>query len=143
MAPATKYRLKRPQGDSYLALVRAFPLASIRSDAHLRAAQGVMDLLLAKGKLDSGETLYLDALSDLTAAYEDEHHAIEPASDADMLKHLLEAKGANQTELHRATGIPKSTISEVLAGKKPFSRQMIRKLAAYFQVDVTVLAGNL
>jgi HTH-type transcriptional regulator/antitoxin HigA len=102
-----------------------------------------MDRLLAKGKLDSGETLYLDALSDLAAAYEDEHHSIEPASDADMLKHLLEARGTTQAELHRATGIPKSTISEVLAGKKPFSRQMIRKLAAYFQVDVTVLAANL
>jgi hypothetical protein len=31
----------------------------------------------------------------------------------------------------------------VLAGKKPFSRQMVRKLAAYFGVDVGVLAGNL
>jgi hypothetical protein len=31
----------------------------------------------------------------------------------------------------------------VLAGKKPFSRQIIRKLAAYFEVEVAVLAGNL
>jgi hypothetical protein len=30
-----------------------------------------------------------------------------------------------------------------IGGKKPFSRQMIRKLAAYFGVDVTVVAGNL
>ena len=85
----------------------------------------------------------VDALSDLIAAYEDEHHAIAPASDADLLRHLLDAKGASQAELHRATGIPKSTISEVVAGKKPFSRQMIRKLAAYFGVDVRVLAANL
>ena len=70
-------------------------------------------------------------------------HAIEPASDADMLRHLMSAKAVNQAEIHQATGIPKSTISEVLSGKKPFSRQMIRKLAAYFEVDVTVLAGNL
>jgi len=32
---------------------------------------------------------------------------------------------------------------KVHVSKKPFSRQMIRKLAAYFRVDVTVLAGNL
>ena len=44
--------------------------------------------------------------------------------------------------MHQATGIPKSTISEVLAGKKPFSRLMIRKLAEYFGVDVAVLAAN-
>ncbi len=44
---------------------------------------------------------------------------------------------------HRDAGIAKSTVSEILAGKKPFSRQVIRKLADYFKVDVTVLAGNL
>ena len=38
--------------------------------------------------------------------------------------------------------IPKSTISEILAGKKPFSRQTIRKLADYFRVDAGVLAAN-
>jgi HTH-type transcriptional regulator/antitoxin HigA len=139
----TKFKLNRAQKDSYFDLIEEFPLAAIRSEAHLRAAQVVMDVLLSKRKLDEGESLYLDALSDLTAAYEDEHYAIEPASDADMLRHLLGAKGVTQIELHRATKIPKSTISEVLAGKKPFSRQMIRKLAEYFEVDVAVLAGNL
>jgi HTH-type transcriptional regulator / antitoxin HigA len=124
-------------------LVIAFSLEPIRSDAHLAEAQEVMDRLLAQGELDQGAALYLDALSDLVAAYEDEHHAIKPASDADLLRHLLEAKGITQTGLHKGTGLPKSTISEVLAGKRPFSRQMIRKLAAYFEVDLSVLAVNL
>ena len=74
---------------------------------------------------------------------EDEHHAIEPASDADMLRHLMEAKGVSQMQLSHDTGLPKSTISEVLARKKTFSRQMIRKLAEYFHVDVSVLAANI
>jgi HTH-type transcriptional regulator / antitoxin HigA len=143
MAANGKFRLQLSQRDSYLELVKAFPLASIRSEAHLRAAQVVMDQLLGKGKLDEGEKLYLDALGDLTAAYEDEHHAISPASDADMLRHLMSAKAVSQAEIHQATGIPNSTISEVLAGKKPFSRQMIRKLATYFGVDVAILAGNI
>lgn len=43
----------------------------------------------------------------------------------------------------RETGLPKSSISEVLAGKKPFSRQMLRKLADDFGVDVGVLAANI
>ncbi|MEX0612159.1 MAG: helix-turn-helix domain-containing protein [Pirellulales bacterium] len=143
MATKTKFGLKGPDRDSYLKLVMAFPLASIKSDEHVREAQKVMDRLLARGKLDGGQAMYLDALSDLVAAYEDVHHAIEPASDADMLRHLMEARGVAQVELNRQTGIAKSTISEVLAGKKPFSKGMIRKLADYFQVDVTVLAGNL
>ena len=86
--------------------------------------------------------MYLDALSDLVATYEDEHHAIPPASDADLLRHFMEAKGVSQTELSRDAGIAKSTVSELLAGKKPLSRQLIRKLALYFNVEPSVLAGN-
>ena len=114
----------------------AFPLASIKSDKHLTEAQKVMDRLFAKGELDDGEVMFLDALSDLVAAYEDAHHAIEPAA------HLMEAKVVTQAQLSKETGMAKSSISEVLAGKKPFSRQMIRKLAGYFKVDVSVLAAN-
>lgn len=143
MVAKTDFRLKGKSRDSYLELIQTFPLSSIRSDAHLDEAQKVMDRLLAKGKLDVGEETYLDALSDLVGVYEDEHHAIEPASDADMLRHLLEAKGITQAQLGKEAEIAKSTISEILAGKRPFSRQMIRKLADYFKVDVSVLAGNL
>ncbi len=135
--------LKAKGRDSYLELVREFPLASIKSNEQLDEAQTVMDRLLARGALDDGEEMYLDALSDLVGAYEDVHHAIEPGSDADMLRHLLEAKGITQARLSKDTGISKSTVSEVLAGKRPFSRLIIRKLAAYFKVDVSVLAANL
>lgn len=143
MATKPKFGLQGKDRDSYLELVLAFPLSSIRSDEHLAGAHKVLDRLLAKGDLDDGEEMYLDALSDLVGVYEDEHHAIEPASDAEMLRHLLTAKGVTQSQLSQEAGIAKSTISEVLAGKKPFSRQVMRKLADYFQVDVSVLAGNL
>lgn len=128
---------------AYFKLVAEFPLASIRFKSQLDAAQKVMDRLLTKGKLDAGEEMYLDALSDLVATYEDAHYAIEPASDAEMLRHLMEAKGVTQIELHRETAIPKSTISEILAGRKPFSRTIIRTLADYFHVSTGVLAANL
>ena len=142
MAVKTRFNLKGAIRDSYLKLVMDFPLSSIKSAEHLQEAQQVMDRLLAQGKLDDGAEMYLDALSDLVAAYEDENYAIEPASDADMLRHLMEAKGVTQAQLRRDALIPKSTISEVLAGKKPFSRQLIRKLADYFKVDASVLAAN-
>ena len=142
MATKTQSRATKKLS-TYLELVARFPLVSIRSETQLIAAQEVIDRLLAKGKLDAGEGMYLDALSDLVATYEDVHYPIEAASDADMLRHLMEAKGVNQTELHRATGIPKSTISEILAGKKPFSRSIIRMMTDYFQVSTGVLAANL
>ena len=142
MSTRSRYLLKGSRRSSYLALVLEFPLASIRSNEHLLAAQEVIDGLLAKERLDEGQALYLDALSDLVATFEDEHHPIPPASDADLLLHLMESKGVSQGDLHHATGLAKSSISEVLAGKKPFSRQMMRKLAKYFGVDVQVLAAN-
>jgi HTH-type transcriptional regulator/antitoxin HigA len=129
--------------DSYFELVREFPLTSIRSDRYLKEAQKVIDRLLAKGKLDRGEETYLDALSDLVELYEDEHYPIGPASDADMLRHLMEAKGLSQTLLHEGTGIPRSTISEILAGKRPFSKGVIAKLAKYFRVNVSILTTSL
>lgn len=143
MATKTRFRLTGKARDMYLQLVMEFPLASITSDAHLAAAQSALDRVLAGGAGDAGTRMYIDALSDLVATYEDEHHAIEPASDAELLRHLMEAKGVSQTQLSHDAGLPKSTVSEVLAGKRPFSRHMIRKLAGYFHVDAGLLAANL
>lgn len=143
MPTKSKFTLKSKNRDSYLGLILSFPLASIQSDEHLSEAQNVMDRLLARGQLDEGEEMYLDALSDLVASYEDEHHPILPPSDADMLKHFLEAKNVTQAQLSREAGIAKSTISEILSGRKPFSRKIIRKLADYFGVDVSLLSSNL
>ncbi len=143
MTTKRKFSLKGSEKDSYLELVIEFPLASIRSMDHFLAAQAIMDRMVTQGKMDDGEALYLDALSDLVATYEDDHYPIAPASDAEMLQHLLETKGLSQADLHRQTGMPKSTISEVLSGKKRFSRQMIRKLADFFKIDVGILTANL
>ena len=131
----------RTQADTYFKLVKEFPLTHIRDDNHLGVAQKMIKQLLEQN-LDNGAQQYLDVLTDLVEAYEDEHYAIEPASDAEMLRHLLEAKAITQAQLSRDTMIPKSTISEILAGKKSFSRQIIRKLADYFSVDAGVLAAN-
>lgn len=143
VATRPKARIKRPVHKSYLNLIVDLPLTSIRSQNQLNAAQAMMDRLVRQESLDEGEELYLDALSDLVAAYEDIHYPIAPASDGDMLRHLMDAKEVTQAELHRQTGIPKSTISEVLAGKKPFSKALIRTLADFFKVDASVLASNL
>jgi HTH-type transcriptional regulator/antitoxin HigA len=90
---ARKGKKEKSVPPSYLNLVQAFPLASIKSENLLQEAFQVMDRLLARGELDEGAQMYLDALSDLVAIYEDQHHQIDPPSDGAMLRHLLEAKG--------------------------------------------------
>jgi HTH-type transcriptional regulator/antitoxin HigA len=135
--------LNKRQQDTYLRLIQELPLVSITSDEHLDAAQAMVDRLTDKKRLDGGEQAYLDALCDLIVVYEDQHHPIPAASDAALLRHLMEAKGVTQTQIHQDTGLAKSGISEVLAGKKPFSKTMIAILAAYFHVPTSVLAANL
>lgn len=139
MATSNRFTLNPRNRDSYLECVIQFPLASIRSDAHLAAAQKRIDSLLARPSLDEGEHLYLEALSDLVESYEESHHPIPAASDADMLRHLLDAKGVSQSQLSRDCAVPRSTISEILSGKRRFSRQLVGKLAKYFRVDAGVL----
>ncbi len=135
--------LNKRQQDTYLLLIQELPLVSITSEAHLDAAQAMLDRLTDKKKLDGGEQAYLDALCDLVAVYEDKFHLIPAASDADLLRHLMEAKGVTQTQVHQDTGLAKSGISEVLAGKKPFSKTMIATLATYFHVPTSVLTANI
>ena len=135
--------LNKRQRDTYLRLIQELPLVSIASDEHLGAAQAMIDRLTDKKKLDGGEHAYLDALCDLVVVYEDQHHAIPVASDADLLRHLMEAKGVTQIQIHKDTGLAKSGISEVLAGKKPFSKAMIGTLATYFHVPTSVLTANI
>jgi HTH-type transcriptional regulator/antitoxin HigA len=140
---ATAGVLRGKSRESYLSRVADFPLMSIKSQRQLETAQRVVDQLLALPRRDQGTEAYLDALSDLVEAYEDDHHHIPPASDAEMLAHLMESKGISQSQLHNETGVSKSTISEVLAGRRTFSRGMIRRFAAYFDVETSVLAANL
>ena len=129
-----------PPPASYLALIRRFPLRPITSEAELDRATAVMNSLLDRGDLDHAEEDYLDVLSDLVERYEDKHHRIptDDLSDAEMLEHLIEAKGVSQAEAARGAGIPESTISEVLSGKRQLTRKQIERIAAYFHVSPAV-----
>lgn len=100
----------------------------------------MVDSLLDQRKLASEEEDYLDVLGDLVERYESEAHPIPPVSDAEMLRHLIEAKGVSQTKISAATGIANSTVSEILKGKRFLNRTHIGKLARYFKVSPEVFA---
>ncbi len=135
-----KSRPPVPPPASYLALIRCFPLRPLTSEADLDQAASVMNSLLDRADIDPAESDYLDVLGDLIERYEDRHHPVptEDLTDADMLAHLLEARGATQAETARGAGIAESTLSEVLAGKRRLTRAQIEKLAAYFHVKPAV-----
>src|SRR5215217_3612109 len=84
--------------DRYLELVRRFPLRPLRTDADLDAAVAVIDSLIDQEQLSAPEQDYLDVLSDLVEAYEEEAVPMKPVGDAEILRFLIEAKGATQAQ---------------------------------------------
>jgi HTH-type transcriptional regulator/antitoxin HigA len=125
----------------YLGLIKKFPLRPIETDAELDQAVAVVDSLLAKPKLSKDADDYLDVLGDLVRKYETAAHPIGPATDAEMLKHLMESRDVSQTGLHKATGIAISTISEILSGKRRLARRHIAALSAFFRVSADSFAA--
>jgi HTH-type transcriptional regulator/antitoxin HigA len=126
--------------DRYLQLVQRFPLRPLRTDADLDAAVDVVDDLIDRDDLTPAEQDYLDVLSDLVEAYENEAVPIRTVGDADMLRFLIEQRGITQTELAKQSRIVESTISEVLAGKRKLNRTQIGKLSKFFRVAPGVFA---
>ena len=124
--------------DNYLELVRAFPLRPIRSEAELDRAIEVIDSLVVRDDLDSGQEDYLDVLGDLVHKYEAEHYPIKAVSDRDIVRFLLESNGMDQAELARLSGIAESTVSEILAGKRTLCRRHIAGLSRGFRVSPAV-----
>ena len=120
--------------DTYFNFVRRFPLVHLRDDDHLRAAQEMIDSLLER-KLDKGGQDYLDVLTDLVEAYEDEHHPIPDASQAEVLRELLRVNGLSQQKLAQRVKISQSTISAVLNGVRTFTKEQVIALAKFFNVS--------
>jgi HTH-type transcriptional regulator/antitoxin HigA len=140
--PATsKSKSPSPASDGserYLELVREFPLRPVRSDAELGRAIAMIDRLSDLESLAPEEADYLEVLSDLVETYESEHDPEPAVSAADMLRHLIEAKGVPQVKVAADTGVSESTISEILAGKRAVSRKAMLAFADYFRVEPVV-----
>jgi HTH-type transcriptional regulator/antitoxin HigA len=133
----TKNLQKNTKGssDRYLALIRQFPLRPICSEFELDRAIAVIDSLVDRGDLDRDESDYLDVLGDLVEKYEGQAHPMAPASDAEILRHLIEARGINQAQLADEAKIAVSTISEILNSKRRLNRKHIESLSRFFSVS--------
>ncbi|RME18057.1 MAG: XRE family transcriptional regulator [Bdellovibrio sp.] len=57
----------------------------------------------------------------------------------DNLKHLMLVRGLKLSDVSKATGIPKSTLSEWTAGREPKISEALLKLAQYLGVSLEEL----
>jgi len=138
MGTATKDARKRFDRSRYFQLIQQFPLRPLRSEKELSEAIKVIDSLIIRGDLDSGEQDYLDILTDIVEKYEADEHPMPPVSESVMLRHLLEARGITQSKLAADTKILMSTISEVLNDKRRLTRYQVAVISKYFGVSQSV-----
>jgi len=128
--------------ETYFELVRAFPLAPIRDDDHLDAATEFLNNHVLRLEMDEGVGAYLEVLSDLIEAFEDEHYPIRDAAPGEVLRLLMESNDLTQASLGKAVGISQSTISAILTGARRPTAQHIAKLSAYFNVGPGAFMPN-
>jgi HTH-type transcriptional regulator / antitoxin HigA len=121
--------------DTYLKLIKKFPLRSIKDDKELALAHAKLDGLLSHEPLDEGEVMYLDALSDLVEHYEEHHVILEQATDTEIIRQLMSAHQLNQTGFAEKIGVTKSVVSEILKGERRLNRKQIDAMARAFGIS--------
>jgi HTH-type transcriptional regulator/antitoxin HigA len=126
---------------AYLALLTTFPPHPIRTDAELDAAITVIDGLLDRDSLTGAEQEFLDLISELVESYERNHVVIPTATGIETLWHLMEENGLRQADLVQVFG-SKSIVSEVLSGKRGFSKRHLVRLSERFGLPAGVFLPN-
>ncbi len=126
-----------PVRDSYLDMVRRFPLRPIRSDAESDAAAVILDKWFGRSDMDAGEEDYVQTLTLLVADYEQKHRPYELAESTvtDRLRFTMKEAGLTQTQLAGIAGIDRSLMSMILSGKRELSKASVRRLATYFHME--------
>ncbi|MCO5177336.1 MAG: hypothetical protein M9890_10245 [Thermomicrobiales bacterium] len=125
---------------SYIEIIASLPPRAIRSDDELDEVVATMDSLLERGDLSADEQDYLNTLSILVEAYEDERFPLPDVSGVDVLRHLMEANELRQTDLLDIFPT-RSVISEVLSGSRQMTLGHMRGLSQRFGLPIDVFAS--
>lgn len=125
--------------DSYLDLVREFPLRPIRNDIEYKAATAVMERLAVQGEdaLDAGQRDYLDGLDEFISAYDQRALIDRPrrGTPRQRLRSLMRDTGATPRNLEKILRCGHSLVSLVLSGKRELSKDNVRALAKHFKLS--------
>jgi HTH-type transcriptional regulator/antitoxin HigA len=130
---------KHKAPDSYINLIRQFPLRPIRTAAQYAQAGKVLDALAVRGQtgLDAGERDYLDVLTDLVEAYDDKHHPMprdnRPAHE--KLADLVCEAAMDQMQVADVLGVTRAMASHILSGRRRITADHARRLGERFKLE--------
>ena len=109
----------------------------IHSDKQLAEYTEALFHLTAKARPTRAEVEDIELLTLLIERYEDEHDPVPDASPIDVLRFLIEQNGLTQRDLIPELG-NEATVSLVLSGKRPLTRDHIARLSGRFHVSPAV-----
>jgi HTH-type transcriptional regulator/antitoxin HigA len=121
---------------AYQSLLVEFVPRPIRSERdYKKALRQVEHLLTAHPSREQSELIEL--LSTLIEHYEALELPTPKVAPRDLLEHYLENRGLTRAQLSRATGIPRSAITNILQGRRSISKANARRLAEFFNSPVS------
>ncbi len=111
------------------------PLLAIRNAREYEAAVAQLNDLIDEVGDNPRDPRYrfIDTLSVLIEAYDEEHHKIPDLSAAEMLRFLMEQHGLSQSDLPEIGS--QGVVSEVLRGKRDLNVRQIRALSERFHLS--------
>jgi HTH-type transcriptional regulator/antitoxin HigA len=122
----------------YMRLVLEFPLRPLRTDREYGAAAVMLDRLAvqAEGSLSPGARDYMETLTLLVEAYDDERFKIKTKSmtPLEVLNYLMEQCGMTAGELGKLLD-NRALASLILNGHRELSKAHIRLLSEHFKVE--------
>ena len=121
--------------DTYFELVHSFPLRRLRSSAEHATAKQIY--LRLSGSTDRGTKDYVDVLIDLIADYERRAGlALDNSKVAvgDLVRHRLQERKMSVSTLAKKIEIPQSNLSQMLSGRRDWSKSAIRALSSLLNI---------
>ena len=130
---------------TYKELLQEFVPRPIVSERAYQRALKQIERLIRKPKKIRPEDDMLELLATLVEQYEIRNGYSNPViSPRDRLAGLIEARQLTQTDLSRRSNVPRTTINEILCGKRSISKTNAVRLAEYFGVPIEeFIAGDL
>jgi HTH-type transcriptional regulator/antitoxin HigA len=113
----------------------------LHSDEELAEYTATLFKLTAKTRLTSEEEDAVELLTLLIEQYESQRYPVPDANPADVLRYLLDCNGLTQRDLAEELG-SESTVSLVLSGKRPLTRNHIARLSERFHVSPAAFFGR-
>ena len=129
---------------TYKELLQTVVPRPISSDRAYKRAMRQIEQLMRHPKRTRAEDEMVELLATLIEQYEIRQGYSGPVlSPRDRLAGLMEAREMTQTDLSQRSKVPRTTINEILRGKRSISKTNAVRLANLFHVPIDEFIGKL